>query len=371
MLITCLLVSALAPAVRAQTAPPTVQLVAGELAGIVRDTAGTPLRDAEILLPVVGRSARTNADGRFVLSGIAPGANEAWIRHIGHMTVPFDWTAEEGKRVEIAVTLRPLPNTLDPVVVWASESKSLRSTSMVFGLVVDSAGLPVPNADLQLIGTGRVTVSGADGSFEFRHVPSGTMTLRARRMGYTPGVLTMEIQSDDQRAVTMRVRRIDQLLDTVRITEASGYGRTDAAWQEFGVRQRWRSGDAKLIGPQRFAEAGGMPLDKLLGPYLVDAGSRAPREIDPNNGGREPKVVVTPPIPDSECILENGITPRLVPLRIYSADEIDHLEYYPAAPPEREYTGTIAARMRIFPFCSSDRTGEHRAFFVLWLKSAR
>src|SRR5215217_7538086 len=173
-------VAAIPRSASAQNPTRTIEAVPAELAGVVKDTLGNPVRDGEVIIPVLKKSARTDRDGAFALLGIVPGvAHEVWFRRIGFESVRFVWTGEEGKRVEIAVTLHRLPNTLDPTVVWANETKSLTSTSMVSGIVVDSAGVPVAGADLQLIGADRATKSAEDGTFEFRHVPPGTVTLRA------------------------------------------------------------------------------------------------------------------------------------------------------------------------------------------------
>jgi len=74
-------------------------------------------------------------------------------------------------------------------------------------------------------------------------------------------------------------------------------------------------------------------------------------------------------LPGGACILENGIQFRNWPLELYSADELDRLEYYPAAPPEREYTGTIEPRMHAQ--CRRAMDGSHPPWYVLWLKGAR
>jgi hypothetical protein len=299
-------------------------------------------------------------------------AHEVWFRRIGFESVRFSWKGEEGKRVEIAVTLHRLPNTLNPTVVWANETKSLASTSMVSGVVVDSAGVPVAGADVQLIGAERATRSAEDGTFEFRHVPPGTVTLRARLMGYAPTALMIELEKDDQRDVAIRIRRLVQTLETVNVTEESGYGKTDVAWREFGRRERWRSnsGLEVALGPKRLREAGGMPLDWLLAPYTshLPGRSRAPRSLVAGNSTRmgiPPETV----LPGAACILENGIQFRHWPLELYSADELDRLEYYPPAPPEREYTGTIEPRMHAE--CRRGMDGTHPAWYVVWLKGAR
>jgi hypothetical protein len=358
-------------AVVAQNTPRTIEAVPAELAGVVRDSLGNPVSDAEVNVPLSSKSTHTDRNGAFALIGMAPNvAHEVWFRRIGFESVRFVWKGEEGKRVEIAVTLKRLPNTLSPTVVWANETKALASTSMVSGVVVDSGGVPVAGADVQLIGAERATRSAEDGTFEFRHVPPGAVTLRARHMGYAPTALMIELENDDQRDVAIRIRRIAQTLDTVNVTEESGYGKTDVAWREFGQRERWRSnsGLEVALGPNRLREAGRMPLDWLLAPYTVNPGgsSRGPKSLVPGNSTRmgiPPEVA----LPGAACILENGIQFRYLPLALYSADEIDRVEYYPPAP-EREYTGTVEPRMGIQ--CRR-MGGGHPAWYVIWLKGAR
>ena len=104
----------------------------------------------------------------------------------------------------------------------------------------------------------------------------GTVTLRARHMGYAPTALMIELEKDDQRDVAIRIRRLVQTLETVNVTEESGYGKTDVAWREFGQRERWRSnsGLEVALGPKRLREAGRMPLDWLMAPYTINPAGR-------------------------------------------------------------------------------------------------
>jgi hypothetical protein len=358
-----------APTTAAQQQPATVQLVPAQLAGVVRDSTGAPIRDAEVIAPAIGRSLRTDANGKFELKGVVPGRHEVWFRHIGFTSVPFDWQADEGKRVEIDVALHALPHTLDPVLVYGRESRSLHSTSSLAGVVVDSGNVPVPNVDVQLIGTGRTTVTGRDGTFEFRHVPPSILTVRARHVGYGPTTLTMDVKDDEQRSVSLRVRRLAQTLDAM-VTEASGYGAADQAWREFDQRSHWmsRSGDAKLLGPEQLVPKGSMGIDWVLRPYVVEDMSRANSHIttagmsapDPTGGKFDAADV---------CVLENGVRPRLLPLSAYDADDVDRVEYYP---PDRDDTHTIEPRMSILRPCMRDpQTGHIPAYYVVWLKNGR
>lgn len=366
---TTLLFLALPMLARAQNPARAVQLVPSELAGVVRDTANNPLRDVEILIPALGKSARTDDAGKFALVGIMPGVNEVWFRHIGYTSVQFDWPAVEGQRTELAVALHRLPNTLDPVIVWANESRTLAFTSTITGMVIDSNGAAVPNADVRLIGADRATVSGDDGTFSFRHVPPGVLTIRARHLGYSPVTLTTELRDDDRRQVALQMRHLDHVLDTVKVTEESGYGVSDAAWRELELRNKWRSnsGGALLIGPQRLQEAGGMPLNMLMSGY----GAMPQPFLARTRRNQDPDL----------CVLENGIVGRWIPLSIYKASEVDRIEYYPATTSpgrDREYTGTVEARLSGVGIsaehkwgCGRTPTGGHPAYYVVWLKSAR
>jgi hypothetical protein len=59
----------------------------------------------------------------------------------------------------------------------------------VTGIVKDSAGAPVPEAEVAVIESGtlrRQVTTDAAGRFAFRDVPAGPFTIRVRRLGYQP-----------------------------------------------------------------------------------------------------------------------------------------------------------------------------------------
>ena len=72
-------------------------------------------------------------------------------------------------------------------------------------------------------------------------------------------------------------------------------------------------------------------------------------------------------LPGGACILETEFSSELA--AECSGRELDRVEYYPPAPPEREYTGTIEPRMQVQ--CRQAMDGSHPAWYVLWLKGAR
>ncbi|HEY8175118.1 MAG TPA: carboxypeptidase regulatory-like domain-containing protein [Gemmatimonadaceae bacterium] len=62
----------------------------GTLTGVVRDSAGTPIRDADIAVVALRMLTRTDGDGRFRLAKLPPGEIVVSIRRIGYepTTVP-------------------------------------------------------------------------------------------------------------------------------------------------------------------------------------------------------------------------------------------------------------------------------------------
>ncbi|MCO4100319.1 MAG: carboxypeptidase-like regulatory domain-containing protein [Gemmatimonas sp.] len=59
-------------------------------------------------------------------------------------------------------------------------------TGTVRGKVTNTAGAPVPNAQVFIAGTQNGGQSGADGTFTITRVTAGTATVRVRMIGYEP-----------------------------------------------------------------------------------------------------------------------------------------------------------------------------------------
>ncbi len=349
-----------------------VPATTGTLAGIVRDTLGQPIGDVEVSIPGTTAAGRSNAAGMFTLAQVAPGLHEVWARKVGFIVAQFNWTARADERLEIAITLRPLPHTLDPVVVWASEERAMTSKSYVRGIVMDSAGFPLDGVEVQLIGTGRGTVTAGDGSFIFRHVKPGVLTLRARMLGYSPAASVMKLMENDERDIVLRMGNLAQELDEVHVTSESGYGRSESAWKDLDRRMRFHvEGSARVIGAEQLDGMGSTPLDLALrgfsggfatAPTTIKAGNSTP--ISHGGSGAAGDV----------CILENGVTPTSRPLAVYTASDLRLVEYYPPASPrgspETEYTQSVIYRMAGVPGCNGE-LGEHPAYYVLWFKGGK
>lgn len=55
-----------------------------KLRGVVKDSAGVPVAEAQISITTLGRTTRTDSAGRFYLEGLPRGAVEISIRHLGY-----------------------------------------------------------------------------------------------------------------------------------------------------------------------------------------------------------------------------------------------------------------------------------------------
>jgi len=90
----------------------------GIITGHVRDAkTGRPIRGVTVSLDGAGKGAMTGDDGKFRLSGVAPGTHTIHLRIIGYVRATKPTTVEEGQTTTVDATLEASVNTLDQVVV--------------------------------------------------------------------------------------------------------------------------------------------------------------------------------------------------------------------------------------------------------------
>jgi len=86
------------------------------LVGVVRDTAGRSLSGAEVRAGA-RQFTISDADGRFVLEGVAPDTIQLLVRRIGYLPAEVVLEARAGLRVELAVKLVPSVTELGTITV--------------------------------------------------------------------------------------------------------------------------------------------------------------------------------------------------------------------------------------------------------------
>ena len=75
--------------------------------------------------------------------------------------------------------------------LWAQEPSATAPTGRIVGRIVDGqSGQGIAHVAIQVVGTRLGTMSGVDGRYTIANVPSGTVTLQARLIGYQPKTVT-------------------------------------------------------------------------------------------------------------------------------------------------------------------------------------
>ena len=96
-----------------------------------------------------------------------------------------------------------------------------QATGQISGVVTDASGTPLSGAQVSVGGTGRGTVSGADGRFTITAVPAGSHLLRASRLGFTERTQSVAVVAGQTATVTLQMTA--QAVELEEIV-AVGYG---------------------------------------------------------------------------------------------------------------------------------------------------
>lgn len=349
-----LLFTATASTVRAQTQTNVPPGAPASLSGIVRNAAGSPLSEVSVTLTGETEATRTDSSGRFDLRDVPPGNHAALFRRIGYQSVEYRWVGQPSSGLQIAVTMKPAPRLLDRVVIAASGTSRRRGTSSIGGTVVDSAGAPVAEADVRLLGSGLSSVTDSSGRFAFETLVAGAYIVRARRRGLTSANYVMQIADDDSRGITLKLYGLSRKTNPRDTATASGYGGGDAAFDAFDRRERTGSRHP-ILGPADLFRANRASLDFVLQPYGEVASSRDGRmsRAGPDGGG--------------DCLLIDGRRPVYRPLRSFTSVEIQLVEAFRANAPVDDF---IVSQMETITECrgSAER---HPSYFVLWTRALR
>jgi len=134
-LLTCLALSATAPAVSAQ------RTRLATIVGIVADTNKTPMPDVEVIAIRAGITTITDSRGIFILGGLPAGEEVFRIRRMGYRPETFDAKLLAGDTIRIGVILAPAAFVLPEMTVEA-EGKVYRGKMTGFADRMLHSGAP-------------------------------------------------------------------------------------------------------------------------------------------------------------------------------------------------------------------------------------
>ncbi len=108
-----MLASSLAPAAESVAQARQAQ----SLAGTVQDANGQPLPQAQVTLTRIGRSALSDATGRFMFRNVPPGTHRVQATLIGYAPASQEVSVESAASVQVDFTLQPAPLSLEEIQV--------------------------------------------------------------------------------------------------------------------------------------------------------------------------------------------------------------------------------------------------------------
>ena len=93
------------------------------LAGIVRnDSTGAPIPGVEVILNSTPHAGTTNAQGRYLITGLPSGTYQLIFRLVGHLPLRIDVRLTQGDTTRANATLIPSTVVLNPVIVTGAPS---------------------------------------------------------------------------------------------------------------------------------------------------------------------------------------------------------------------------------------------------------
>lgn len=338
-----------APTVSAQSSVRIVPRL-GSVAGYVVDTDGRPLAGVPVVIPTAAARATTDAEGFFLLRGIASGRHQLFVRQIGFRPAVTDIDVEADRTLNLRIDLRRLAVELDPVVVQAYVLNELS------GLVTDVYERPIPGAVIEIVGLGVKTETQDQGRFLLVDLAPGNYVLQIRALGYRVAQFGLRMLPQMERDLTFRLRTAS-LEDELQIPRA-----VEVA-NEANRRLGLRGGRAVVIGREQLERHGSAPLGVAL------AGTEAALVFNQVGGS---------------CILLNGSEPLTIGsasrqssrqspgsgnlfnaggwLGFFRADEVALIELYPEG---SENSRTLCGR---FPPSSGCSCPPEPSGIVLWLQ---
>jgi hypothetical protein len=91
----------------------------GTIAGIVRDSAGRPLSDADVHIASLDRRVRTDSSGNFVIGALAAGTYQLRVRRLGFYAMNTNVVLRDGATKRIIISLPSRPIMLDTIRIAA------------------------------------------------------------------------------------------------------------------------------------------------------------------------------------------------------------------------------------------------------------
>ncbi|HJQ11822.1 MAG TPA: carboxypeptidase-like regulatory domain-containing protein [Gemmatimonadaceae bacterium] len=135
----------------------------------------------------------------------------------------------------------------------AQQTVAVANDPAIGGIVRDSAGKPIPEAEVAIIRNGRMLqfiVTGSDGKFLLTGVSAGVLPLRVRRVGYT--MQSFDVDARLSASKSLEIVLVPVASELPEVTVEAGRGELHGFYQ----RREQRAGFAKFLEQSDVRRAG-------------------------------------------------------------------------------------------------------------------
>jgi hypothetical protein len=139
---------------------------------------------------------------------------------------------------------------------------------VVTGLVRDSAGRPIPGAEVFVGKTDKPVTTNEAGRFRVAGAPSGPQWVAARRIGYAPVRRSVRIMRDETQQVDLVMTALPLTLPELKVVEQSGM--KNRRLEDFWQRSRFAYGGRFITG-EDLERRNPVTLAQVVRQYLPNA----------------------------------------------------------------------------------------------------
>ena len=235
---------------------------AGVVVGVVRDAeTDEPLQNALVtigwsLLNLTGQGlvevpsqvrAVTNGSGAFGACGVP-----------SDVPLGLQVTAGGYRTAEAEVRVRDHALARRDLSVTRTTASERTGSATLAGVVRTRTGRPLGEAQVMLSGSSAFTLSDSTGAFRLTGLPAGTQTIEARRLGFLPGRVTVDLLPGEQSRAEIELSDRAPLLGAVRVRGQP------AGWDRTGFEERRRSGLGHFLDAEDIAKANAKQITEVL-----------------------------------------------------------------------------------------------------------
>jgi Carboxypeptidase regulatory-like domain len=203
------------------------------------------------------RTATAGPDGRFRICGLPEETSGILTTFSGK-----DSTSAIGVHLSrlIGIVGLELPEAFSAAGANARTAPAATRNAVLTGRVLDRSGGPLSRARVAVDADAAYAITGQDGRFIIRGLPSGTRLVSVRKLGFEPTERAVNLHARSPVDITIKLGEFVALLDTVRIYAAM----RDRNLDRVGFTKRKRLGTGFYMGPDDINRRNALDLPGLL-----------------------------------------------------------------------------------------------------------